>query len=279
MTSPQTHSTGAEEPASTGGVVLVTGGASGVGRAVVERLAQSGLPGIMVDRADCSKVHDLGSGAAWRVLRGDLRFPEVEAEILSHVCGTGLTGVVLCAAVGPAYGDPIEIVETNLVANVRIAIALRAHARAGTSFAFVSSTAAYRYEKLDPELSELVEALVAGVDKADDIRRLACRLSSEQAYAVSKRGLLDVSLRLAREWASQCIRVNCVAPSVILTPMATAVSRQDPAKFSAFLEEIPFGRCNLAEEVANVLYYLVVDAPPMLTGTVLHLDGGWHAMR
>jgi len=81
---------------------------------------------------------------------------------------------------------------------------------------------------------------------------------------------------MALEWAGENIRVNAVAPGPIATPM-TEATRNDPQRFKTLQDGIPLGRFGEAEEIANVIAFLLSDASSFITGQVIVADGGFTA--
>ena len=90
-------------------------------------------------------------------------------------------------------------------------------------------------------------------------------------YAASKAGVIGLTKALAKELARDGVRVHCVLPGFINTPMAQAV----PDKVLAQMEaQIPLGRFGEASEVASLVRFLVSDDASYLTGTVNEVSGG-----
>ncbi|PLK22467.1 3-oxoacyl-ACP reductase [Porphyrobacter sp. TH134] len=95
-------------------------------------------------------------------------------------------------------------------------------------------------------------------------------------YCMTKHALEGLSKAMAVELAPAGIRVNCVAPTFVKTPM-TETMFADPA-FAAFVERmIPMGELATAEQVAAAVVYLASPAAAMITGHSLLIDGGWTA--
>lgn len=94
--------------------------------------------------------------------------------------------------------------------------------------------------------------------------------SCEVAYSASKGAVIAMTKALAKELGPSGIRVNCIAPGVILTDMCADVS---PATLDALREETPLGRNGTAEDVAEAIVRLAET--PFVTGAVLDVNGGY----
>jgi len=95
------------------------------------------------------------------------------------------------------------------------------------------------------------------------------------AYAASKGAIVNLTRQMALEWAPR-VRVNCVCPGVIETPM-TAELRREPAWAEAVLKRYPLGRFGQPEEIAAAILYLASDEAAFVTGVALAVDGGYTA--
>jgi len=95
-------------------------------------------------------------------------------------------------------------------------------------------------------------------------------------YCASKGGIVAMAEAMALELAPLNIRVNCIAPGAIDTPMVAAV-KEDIKSLEASLAKIPLGRLGRPEEIANVIAFLASEESSYLTGSVVIADGGWTA--
>jgi NAD(P)-dependent dehydrogenase (short-subunit alcohol dehydrogenase family) len=100
--------------------------------------------------------------------------------------------------------------------------------------------------------------------------------SMAPSYAASKGGVANLTRQLALNWAPT-VRVNCVCPGVIETPM-TAELRRDPAWRERTLAKYPLGRFGKPEEIAAAILYLASDEAAWVTGVALPVDGGYTAV-
>jgi len=96
------------------------------------------------------------------------------------------------------------------------------------------------------------------------------------AYVASKHGVVGLTKTAALEYAQQGIRVNCVCPGYIQTPM-TAPGMEDPARMALMLAREPIGRVGQPEEVAEAVVWLCSDAASFVTGHTMTVDGGYVA--
>jgi NAD(P)-dependent dehydrogenase (short-subunit alcohol dehydrogenase family) len=101
-------------------------------------------------------------------------------------------------------------------------------------------------------------------------------IEEHAAYCASKFGLLGVTKVMAVELGPFNIRVNAVAPTVVLTPMGTQVWG-DPAKADPVKARIPLGRFAYPKEVSDVVLFLSSDASSMINGETVLIDGGVNA--
>ncbi len=95
-------------------------------------------------------------------------------------------------------------------------------------------------------------------------------------YSASKGGIAALTKTLALELAPYNIRVNAISPGAIDTPMA-ASTKDDPKILEQTLAMIPMHRMGKAEEVSNLVLFLVSDASSYITGSIVVIDGGWIA--
>lgn len=94
---------------------------------------------------------------------------------------------------------------------------------------------------------------------------------SGPAYAVAKAGVANLTRYLAKEWASAGVRVNCVVPGPVDTPM---LDRLDTPTRSALREAIPLKRYATADEVAGAIAFLCSSYAASMTGAFLNISGG-----
>lgn len=95
-------------------------------------------------------------------------------------------------------------------------------------------------------------------------------------YCASKGGIAAMTEALAVELAQFDIRINCVAPGIIETPMIETV-KSDQKTFEGMLAQVPLHRAGKSEEVSELVAFLASEDSSYMTGSVVVIDGGWLA--
>lgn len=101
-------------------------------------------------------------------------------------------------------------------------------------------------------------------------------LPMQAAYTVAKAGVAGLTRSLAIDWAADGVRVNCVCPGFVRTPMTTAFF-ENQVFTDAATHRIPLGRIFEPEEIAAVIGFLASPLASAVTGITMPVDGGWTA--
>lgn len=233
--------------------ILITGAASGIGRATAQVFANAGARLALLDKAWKGVADSSGP----RSYACDLT-DEVEVvsavEMAVHDLG-GLDGVVNCAGISLRKSiEDTTFAEWNDVIGVNL------------SGPFLVCRAAL------PALKASGRGTIVNVCSGASFRPSY----NFGAYCASKGGLLMLTRSLAFDLAQHNIRVNAVCPGVIDTPMIErAVGRSpDPAASVARFKANAFGRYGSPEEIANVILFLTSNDSSFVTGSAYGADGG-----
>ena len=97
------------------------------------------------------------------------------------------------------------------------------------------------------------------------------------AYTAAKGGVVALTRVLAVEWASRGIRVNCICPGTIATPMVGNLL-DDPDGRARLGDATPMKRIGVSDEIARVALFLASDESSYINGAILPVDGGWSAL-
>ena len=238
-------------------LVLVTGAASGIGKATSERLLHDGARVIALDRsakALAKLANEKGRNAPLYVREFDLlQIGECSHLIRSLVREYGpITRLVNNA--GIAHTAPISKT-TDDQWNATMAINLTA------PFALIRA--------LIPVMTSVGGGRIVNVASRNALRST----NNVAAYNASKAGLLSLTQTAAGELAKHGIRVNSVCPGVINTPM-TRDWVDDRVFYSAYIRQIPMGRFGKPEEIASIISFLLSDDAEFITGQTIIADGG-----
>jgi 3-oxoacyl-[acyl-carrier protein] reductase len=96
-------------------------------------------------------------------------------------------------------------------------------------------------------------------------------MQGQSNYSASKAGMIGLTKSLAKEVASRKITVNALAPGMIETDMSSQLNEDYQAKV---MEMIPLGRYGQAQEIAEIVCFLLSDSARYITGQVIQVDGG-----
>ncbi|MEV6401550.1 SDR family NAD(P)-dependent oxidoreductase [Streptomyces bobili] len=236
---------------------LVTGGASGIGRATAELLAERGATVAVLD------LDPTGVGKPLLAHRADVGDDaSVRAAVAAAVAELGGLDVLVNNAGIGAQGtvednDDAEwhrVLNVNVVGMVRTARAALPHLRASAHPAIVNTCSV---------------AATAGLPR-------------RALYSATKGAVHSLTLAMAADHIREGIRVNCVNPGTADTPWVGRLldAADDPAAERAALEaRQPSGRLVTAAEVAGAIAYLASPLSGSTTGTALAVDGGMQGLR
>lgn len=234
-------------------VAVVTGAASGIGRAVAVKLARAGATVAAVDRDEQGLTDTLGIVGGIAAHQADL----AEAPAI----------IALRDAVLAAHGAPDVIV--NAAAFDRVESFMSNDDALWEALVAVNFLGPVRLTRafLEPILAG--QRTVKIVNIASDAGRVGSL--GETVYAGTKGGLIAFTKSLAREMARHQINVNCVCPGPTDTPLFASL----PEKIqSGLVRAIPFGRIAAPEEVADAVLFFASDYANYVTGQVLSVSGG-----
>ena len=245
-----------------GKVCLVTGGTSGIGRAVALGFAQAGAT-VVAGSTNPEKVSairtELGAGNdavqidvsdAASVKNAVAAVVEKFGRLDAVVNAAGVIKKVPSLEMDPA--DFERIVRVNLVGN------------------FIVAQAAGRVMKDQTPGKKGVRGAIVNIASLNSF----ISLSEVLAYACSKSGVMGLTRGLANEWAQYGIRVNGIAPGVFPTDLNRKLIEGTP-RGEWLRKHTPLDRFGDADEIAGAAIYLISDSASYVTGETIIIDGGF----
>ena len=240
--------------------ILITGGASGIGLATVQRCLQEGAKVVMADLpgsdgpAQAKALNAQYPGRCAFVPVDVTSTEQVDALVAAAVGRFGrLDGVFNNAGIGgmsPAEqypdADYLRVIDINLNGVFRVARAALRQMYAQGSGSFVNC------------------ASILGVFGQ----------SATAAYTAAKGGVVNLTRTLALEGAAHGVRVNAIGPGYIDTPLLAGL---EPAMRQALIDLHPLGRLGRPEEIASATVFLLSEEASFVTGAHLLVDGGFTA--
>jgi len=104
------------------------------------------------------------------------------------------------------------------------------------------------------------------------------RTPSSPAYTASKHGVLGFTRALAAELGKDGVRVNAIGPGLIETPLNASVRANDPELVKIFIDHTPLGRAGKPEDIVGPAVFLASDLSSYVTGSIVMADGGYRAI-
>ena len=242
-------------------VALITGGASGIGRATAERLVADGATVVIADihdeagetaaaelragGASVSYVHlDVADEASWRQAVGAIERDHGRLDVLVNNAGIGDV-------------EPLE------------ATSLETYARVVA----ITQTSVFLGMKATAEL--LKRSGAGAVVNVSSIFGIVGGFGVSPGYAAAKGAVRTLTKNVALLWATQGVRVNSVHPGFIRTPILDQAKGTEV--WDAMTASTPMGRLGEPEEIAAAVAYLASDDASFVTGLELYVDGGYIA--
>jgi NAD(P)-dependent dehydrogenase (short-subunit alcohol dehydrogenase family) len=244
-----------------GKVALISGAASGIGISTALRFAEEGATVIGFDLNPAGENWQAIVSCApdSQFLTGDVTS---ETDIISAVelvtKKYGRIDVLVNAAGVSSYGGTTDVEEDewDRVMNINVK----------GSFLFAKHAAKAMLEKLSGSIVHIasIEGMVG--------------INGQLSYGTSKGAVIQMTRNMAADFAKSGIRVNCVCPGAIETPLTAALKDESLKAVKQQMESAHLmGRFGEAIEIANAILFLASDEASFVTGHPLVVDGGWTA--
>lgn len=236
-------------------IAVVTGGASGIGRAIAQAYHDKGAKVALVDlKLDAAKAEAAAIGTDVLSYGCDVSdFASVQAAVAAIVADCGRIDILVNSAgiVALAPAEELTLDAWSMTINVNLS----------GSF-FMAQT-----------VGKVM--LAAGYGRIINLASQAGSVALDQhvAYCTSKFGVIGLTKVLASEWAGRGVNCNCISPTVVLTELGKKA--WEGPKGEALKQLIPTGRFAIPEEIAAAAVFLASGGADMINGADLLIDGGY----
>lgn len=238
-------------------VAVITGAASGIGRATARKFAAEGASVVVADFDD---VHGPEIAKEISGLFVKVNVADEQSVVAMYDKAVGVFGGIdiLFNNAGISPADDDSILTTELDAWKRVQD--------------VNLTSVYLCCRFGiPHLQNRGGGSI--INTASFVAVLGSA-TSQISYTASKGGVLAMSRELAVQFARENIRVNALCPGPVNTPLLIELFAKDPERAARRLVHVPMGRFGEPEEIANAVLFLASDEASFVTATTFMVDGG-----
>ena len=246
-----------------GQTALVTGGGSGIGRAICELFAREGAAVVVVDLREerCRETADriAAEGGTAVPIAADVSEGEsVSAMVSAALESQGRIHILVNNAAICTGDDILEIDEEVWDLDLRVVL----------KGVYLCCKA------LLPQMIESGGGVIVNISSVNGLTGLG-----EEAYSAAKAGVVNLTQNMAVRYGGRRVRVNAICPGTVRTPIWQEQLREDPKIFERLSKWYPLGRVGEPEDIARAALFLASDEASWITGQILAVDGGLMAGR
>jgi len=239
-------------------VVLVTGGGSGIGRAISLLFASEGARVVAADivpeRAEETAQIIIDGGGSALAVEADVSDSASVAAMAETAIGTFGRVDVLVNNAGLSVGDTVlDFDEATWDLNLNVVL----------KSVYLCSRAVL------PGMLERGRGVILNISSVNGMMAVG-----ESAYSAAKAGMINLTANMAIHFGDKGVRINCIAPGTIRTPIWNERFQKDPNVFARLASWYPLGRVGEPEDIAKAALFLCSDDAAWITGVTLPVDGG-----
>ena len=234
-------------------IVLINGGARGIGRAMVKAFCASGHSVAFTYKKSDRESEELSRATGALAIKADSASEkDVRAAVKTVRDELGYVNILINNAAVSSFSlfTDITLEEWNRIFSVNV-------------------TGAFLYSK--EVLSDMINNKMGRIINISSMWGITGS-SCEVHYSATKAAIIGMTKALAKEVGPSNITVNCIAPGIIDTDMNKSLSRED---VDSLVSETPLMRIGSAEEIADAALFLASDKASFITGEVLNVNGGF----
>ena len=248
-------------------IAVVTGGGSGIGRAIAVGYAREGAQVVVLDVNTAAAaqtegiIRDGGGSAA------SMRLDVTEREACLRIA----------AEIGARIGQ-VSILVNNAGINRRNAFAAAPQAviKDWQDIMRVNLEGVFNVTHAFLEHLRATKGRIVNIASIQSFMHV--RTPNSPAYTTSKHGVLGFTRAIAAELGKDGVRVNAIGPGLIATPLNEAVRANNPELVKTFLEHTPLGRVGKPEDIVGPAIFLASELSAYVTGSIIMVDGGYRTI-
>lgn len=240
-------------------ITIVTGGATGIGRAIAQAFGREGATVLILDKQEVEGRKTAGEikakgGKAEGITLDATKVEEVKKAIAEIIAGWGRIDI-LVNNIG--WSENIAFLETDeslwrKVIDLNLLVPMN----------FCRWVLPHMVERKSGRIINI--ASIGGRQPRPNA----------VAYGAAKAGVISMTKSLAQSMAQHNIRINAVAPGPIETALAKEMRKANPEGYAAILKQAAMGRMGEPEEIARAVLFLTSEEAAFITGQTLNVDGG-----
>lgn len=239
-------------------VAFITGGGSGIGRAIAHRFAAEGVRIAIADwnlaGAEETVAQLAASGHEAIAFQTDVRdVDQVNAAVEATIARFGHIDTLVSNA---GFSDGLDILSTE-------------EERWDRNFDVIVKGAYHTIRAIVPGMLSRGTGSVLTISSVNGLYGIG-----EHAYSAAKAALINLTQNVAVQYGQHGVRANCICPGSIRSPIWNDHLKADPHAFDNLTQWYPLGRVGRPEDVANAAWFLCSDQASWISGVTLNVDGG-----